>query len=128
MRFDGHRADEHRAGQDSLILVHRAFSFLPLAGIGEALGDKVDVVVIYNVALENGKMKMQCSFRSRKGFDTRKISTRFGGGGHVGSSGAAIPIETLDLTPIFESIEHYATLELPPPPPSKIIQELVINV
>jgi hypothetical protein len=85
--------------------------------IGDLLGEKVDVVVIYNIALEDGKIKMQCSFRSRKGFDTRRIATRFGGGGHVGSSGSAIVIDSLDLTSTFESIEHYATLNIESPAP-----------
>ena len=42
------------------------------------------------VAVEQEKNKLAISFRSRTGFDTSKIATYLGGGGHVYASGAKI--------------------------------------
>lgn len=57
--------------------------------IGNYLGDKCDFSVGYGISREDNQNKIITSFRSRNGYDTSKITSMLGGGGHRAASGAS---------------------------------------
>jgi oligoribonuclease NrnB/cAMP/cGMP phosphodiesterase (DHH superfamily) len=63
--------------------------------VAEAMGAKIDLVVAYDIAHEEGGFKLLCSSRSRGSYDCGSLALAHGGGGHTKAAGFNVPM-TLD--------------------------------
>ena len=59
----------------------------------------VDVVVAFDIVLDEGQMLMRMSLRSHTGFDCAAFASALGGGGHTRASGCAIRVAANDPHP-----------------------------
>jgi oligoribonuclease NrnB/cAMP/cGMP phosphodiesterase (DHH superfamily) len=63
--------------------------------VAEAIGATTDLIVAYDIAYEDGQLKLICSSRSRGSYDCGSLALAHGGGGHTRAAGFNVPM-TID--------------------------------
>lgn len=76
--------------------------------VAETVGDTVDLIVAYDIAHEDGVLKLIFSTRSRGRFDCGSMALAHGGGGHTPAAGFSVPM-TLDSPNPYRMVQDTIT-------------------
>jgi hypothetical protein len=60
--------------------------------VAEHIGPTTDLIVAYDIAYEQGALKLICSTRSRGSYDCGRLALAYGGGGHTRAAGFNLPM------------------------------------
>lgn len=60
--------------------------------VAEFVGPTTDLIVAYDIAHENGGLRLICSTRSRGDYDCGRLALAHGGGGHTRAAGFNLPM------------------------------------
>lgn len=70
-----------------------------ISDVADAIGERADVVMSFNYAVEDGKLSIRVSIRSHRKVDVGSVAVRFGGGGHQKAAGFRLVVDGLNTDP-----------------------------
>lgn len=76
--------------------------------VAEAIGHDTDLIVAYDIAHEDGQLKLICSSRSRGSYDCGSLALAHGGGGHTRAAGFNLPM-TIDSPNPYRMLQDTVT-------------------
>lgn len=76
--------------------------------VAEAVGHNTDLIVAYDIAHEEGELKLICSSRSRGSYDCGSLALAHGGGGHTRAAGFNLPM-TIDSPNPYRMLQDTVT-------------------